>query len=214
MSPMSTAPKLTPSGLAALLCARICHDLVSPVGALGTAIEILGDEDNVDMHEDAMTLVKNSSRQAAAKLKFLRLAFGAGGSAPGIIAVEEIRSLIGDMYKDAKPDIVYDFHDDGIDKARARILLNMTMLGVQAVPRGGEVRIATTEDALTITSTGPRARLDDTVDQALKGRSPEHGFDGRSIQPFYTSMMTREADGQLTASAEDETVIFKAQFGD
>ena len=214
MSPMSTAPKLTPSGLAALLCARICHDLVSPVGALGTAIEILGDEDNVDMHEDAMTLVKNSSRQAAAKLKFLRLAFGAGGSAPGIIAVEEIRSLIGDMYKDAKPDIVYDFHDDGIDKARARILLNMTMLGVQAVPRGGEVRIATTDDTLTITSTGPRARLDDTVDQALKGRSPEHGFDGRSIQPFYTNMMTREADGQLTASAEDETVIFKAQFGD
>lgn len=210
---MSTAPKLTPSGLAALLCARICHDLVSPVGALGTAIEILDDEDNVDMHEDAMSLVKSSSRQAAAKLKFLRLAFGAGGSAPGIIAVEEIRSLISDMFKDAKPEIIFDFHEDGIDKERARILLNMTMLGVQAVPRGGEVRIATTEDALSVTSTGPRARLDETVDNALKGRSPEHGFDGRSIQPFYTSMMTREAGGQLTAGIKDETVTFEAQFG-
>ena len=209
---MSTAPKLTPSGLAALLCARICHDLVSPVGALGTAIEILNDEDNVDMHEDAMTLVKSSSRQAAAKLKFLRLAFGAGGSAPGVIAMSEIKSLVNDMFENAKPDIIFDTDDDGIDKSRARILLNMTMLGVQAVPRGGEVRITTDADTIEVKSSGPRARLDETVDQALKGRAPEHGFDGRSIQPFYTSMMTREAGGQMTAGLEDEQVFFNANF--
>ena len=138
---MSTAPKLTPSSLAALLCARICHDLVSPVGALGTAIEILDDESNADMHEDALELVKSSSRRAAAKLKFLRLAFGAGGSAPGMIGTEEITSLIADMFADAKADIAFNFHAESLDKARARILLNLAMLGVQAVPRGGEVRI-------------------------------------------------------------------------
>ena len=212
VSRMSSTPKLTPSSLAALLCARICHDLVSPVGALGTAIEILDDEDNVDMHEDAMALVKSSSKRAAAKLKFLRLAFGAGGSAPGVIGADEIRSLISDMFEDAKAELIYEFHDDGIEKARARILLNLTMLGVQAVPRGGEVRIATTGSAITLTSSGPRAKLDETVERALKGRSPDHGFDGRSIQPFYTSMMVREAGGQMSAQAEDERVTFAAQF--
>ncbi|MGB3455537.1 MAG: histidine phosphotransferase family protein [Litorimonas sp.] len=209
---MSTAPKLTPSGLAALLCARICHDLVSPVGALGTAIEILDDDGNADMHDDALELIKSSSRRASAKLKFLRLAFGAGGSAPGVLGADEIRELVSDMFADAKADIVFDFHGDGVEKSRARILLNLAMLGVQAVPRGGEVRIATTPDAVSIVSTGPRARLDETVERALRGRAPEHGFDGRSIQPFYASMMAREAGGQVTATAEGETVTFRADL--
>ncbi|MEM9599422.1 MAG: histidine phosphotransferase family protein [Pseudomonadota bacterium] len=209
---MSTAPKLTPSGLAALLCARICHDLVSPVGALGTAIEILDDEGNADMHEDALALIKSSSRRASAKLKYLRLAFGAAGSAPGVLGTEEITSLTSDMFDDAKADIAYDFHADGIEKSRARLLLNLAMLGVQAVPRGGTVTISTTADALSVTATGPRARLDDTVERALSGRSPEHGFDGRSIQPFYASMMAREGGGHVTATAEEEKVVFRADF--
>lgn len=209
---MSTPAKLTPSSLAALLCARICHDLVSPVGALGTAIEILDDDSNADMHDDALELIKSSSRRASAKLKFLRLAFGAGGSAPGMIGGDEIRSLVSDMFADAKAELIYELHADGVEKNRARILLNLAMLGVQAVPRGGSVTLKTTETAVIVTSTGPRARLDETVERALLGRAPEHGFDGRSIQPFYTSMMARETAGQVTASIDDETVVYRADF--
>jgi histidine phosphotransferase ChpT len=209
---MSTTPKLTPSGLAALLCARICHDLVSPVGALGTAIEILDDDGNADMHEDAMELVKSSSRRAAAKLKFLRLAFGAGGSAPGVIGTEEIMTLINDMFADAKPEIAFDFHTDGLEKSKARLLLNLTMLGMQAVPRGGEVKIMTQPDSLIIAAEGPRAKLDETVDRALKGRAPDHGFDGRSIQPFYASIMAREGGGAVKATHEGDRVTFRADF--
>lgn len=209
---MTTTPKLTPSGLAALLCARICHDLVSPVGALGTAIEILDDDSNADMHDDALALIKSSSRRASAKLKYLRLAFGAAGSAPGVLGTDELQTLTSDMFEDAKADIVYDFHTDGLQKSRARLLLNLTMLGVQAVPRGGSVTLSSTADALIVTSVGPRARLDETVEKALTGRSPEHGFDGRSIQPFYASMMAREDGGHVTATAEDEKVVFRADF--
>lgn len=209
---MSTTPKLTPSSLAALLCARICHDLVSPVGALGTAIEILDDDSNADMHDDALALIKSSSRRAAAKLKFLRLAFGAGGSAPGIVGAEEITSLVSDMFADAKADVVFTFHADGIDKAHARVLLNLSMLGIQAVPRGGEVRIVTTEQSVAIISKGPRAKLDETVERALLGRAPDHGFDGRSIQPFYASMIAREAGGQITATVDEDVVTFQANF--
>lgn len=209
---MTTAPKLTPSSLAALLCARICHDLVSPVGALGTAIEILDDDSNADMHEDALALIKSSSRRAASKLKFLRLAFGAGGSAPGVVGTDEITALVLDMFEDAKADIILNLHADGINKAHTRVLLNLTMLGVQAVPRGGEVRIVTSGQSVSIIAKGPRAKLDETVERALLGRSPDHGFDGRSIQPFYASMIAREAGGQVTATAGEDTVTFQADF--
>jgi len=208
--------KLTPTSLSALLCARICHDLISPVGALGTAIEILDDPSNTDMHEDAMALVRTSSRQAAAKLKFLRLAFGAGGSAPGVIAASEIIDLSNAMYADAKPDLVWDLQTDGVEKDRTRILLNLVMLAVQAAPRGGTVTITrrgTPEAAeFKLVSEGPKVRLDAAVDRALSGKAPEDGFDGRSIQPFYTSMLTREANGTVEASADETKVIFAARF--
>ena len=209
---MSASQKLTPSGLAALLCARICHDLVSPVGALGTALEILDDDANADMHDDALTLVKSSSRKASAKLKYLRLALGAAGSAPGIIATEEIRQLASDMYDDAKPELVFDFESDGVEKARARLLLNLLMLGVQSVPRGGTVTLSTTAHRLSIIASGPRARLDENIERALMGRAPEDGFDGRTIQPFYAGMIARELGGTIAATITDETVTFRADL--
>ena len=209
---MSTAPKLTPSTLAALLCARICHDLVSPVGALGTAIEILDDESNADMHEDALDLVKSSSRKASAKLKYLRIAFGAAGSAPGVLATSELQSLIGDMFSDAKAELAYDWSGDGVEKSRARLLLNLVMLGVQAVPRGGEVRVVTEDSAVKVVASGKRARLDLNIARALSGRAPEDGFDGRTIAPFYAGMMARELGGTTRSEIVDETVTFRADF--
>ncbi len=216
----ATITKLTPTSLSALLCARICHDLISPVGALGTAIEILDDPSNVDMHGDAMDLVRTSSRQAAAKLKFLRLAFGAAGSAPGVISSSEITTLTNDMFRDAKADLVWNIDTDGVDKDRARILMNLIMLAVQAAPRGGTVTItrigrgAGTEAGadFTLVSTGPKVRLADDVARAIAGKAPEDGFDGRSIQPLYASLLARDANGTVGASATEEAITFTANF--
>lgn len=212
----ATVAKLTPSSLAALLCARICHDLISPVGALSTAIEILDDDANTDMHGDAMDLIRNSSRQANAKLKFLRLALGAGGSAPGIIAIHEIKSLVEAMYGEGKADLSWNTEGDGINKNGARILLNLVMLAVQAVPRGGNITINITPDAaalnLILDATGPKSRLDAAIEKTLSGKSPEDGFDGRTIQPFYTGMLVREINGSLSAAIEGETVTFRANI--
>jgi len=211
----ATITKLTPSALSALLCARICHDLISPVGALSTAIEILDDESNTDMHADALDLVRNSSKQANAKLKFLRLAFGAGGSAPGIIGVADIQTLAEDMFAQGKASLSWQMPDVGIEKSQARLLLNMIMIGMQAVPRGGDVLISQVvkDDngtELVVTATGPRARLDIAVERTLAGKAPDDGFDGRSIQPFYAGMMAREMGGAVGATIEDETVTIMA----
>ncbi|MDB2439104.1 histidine phosphotransferase family protein [Hellea sp.] len=212
----ATITKLTPSSLAALLSARICHDLISPIGALGTAIEVLDDESNVDMHDDAMGLVRLSSKQAGAKLRFLRLAFGSGGSAPGIIGVEELKTLTGDMYEGGKATIKWADCVDGLEKNTARLLLNLVMLAVQAVPRGGEIVISATESAETVTlslaATGLKSRLDAAVEKTLAGKAPEDGFDGRTIQPFYAGMIARELKGSVTALVDGETVNFSAHI--
>lgn len=208
--------KLTPAGLSAQMCARIAHDLISPIAALGTAIEVLDDPDNVDMHDDAIELIKLSARQASGKLQFLRLAFGAGGSAPGVIATEQLKTLTGGIYGDAKAEIIWNTDRDGIEKDAARLLLNLIMLGVQAVPRGGSVTVLTRDIDETfeirLTCVGPKARLAEAVKLTLSGKMPEDGFDGRTIQPFYTGMILRELGGKIAAGADEERVIFSAKI--
>lgn len=199
-----------------MMCARICHDLVSPVGALGTAIEVLDDPANAEMHDDAMDLVKKSAKQASAKLQFLRLAFGAGGSAPGVIGLDMLKTLVGGVYGDAKAEIEWGAGTDSLSKGSARVLLNLVMLGIQAVPRGGKVHVSVTkqdgETELKLTCVGPRARLAEAVTQTLGGKMPEDGFDGRTIQPFYTGMILRELGGKIAAGADEDRVVFSAKI--
>ena len=207
-----TIVKLTPSDLAALMCARICHDLVSPIGALSTALEVLDDESNIDMHEDAMNLVRLSAGQASDKLKFLRMAFGASTSAPGIIAMDEIRSLIDEMYKGGKSTFHWKTSVDGLEKNQARLLLNMVMIVVQTIPRGGDLQIKCdkTGDAiiLTLEAEGPKARIYDDYTRSLAGKAPSDGFDGRTIQPFYTGMLVRELKGRIDGTIDGEKVTY------
>ncbi len=209
-----TLIKLTPSDLAALMCGRICHDLVSPIGALGTALEVLNDPENVDMHEDAMDLVRLSAGQASHKLKFLRLAFGASTSSPGVVGMDEIKRLVSDMYEGGKANIIWNTSLEGIEKAQARLVLNLIMIAIQSIPRGGDLTISVTNrgeaNLVTVTAEGPKARIYDAFTRALSGKSPEDGFDGRTIQPFYTGMLIRELKGRIDSNIDGELVTFTA----
>jgi histidine phosphotransferase ChpT len=210
--------KLTAADLAALLCARICHDLVGPVGALETGLALLNDEDNLDMHDDAIELIKIGAGQASAKLKFLRIAFGAGGSAPAIMACAELERLGRGVYPDGKIVFNWQMEVDGLNKPAARVLLNLVMLSVQAIPLGGTVVInaKTADEAalISLTCTGKKARLDPAIATTLTGGAPEDGFSGRTIQPFYTGMIAREAGGAVTSRVvtEDEIITFAAEI--
>lgn len=208
--------KLTPANLSALMCARICHDLVSPIGALGTALEVLDDDANTEMHADAMDLVKTSARQASAKLQFLRLAFGAGGSAPGIISVAELVKLVDGMYGEGKAEISWDASLAELPKSQARIVLNMIMLALQAIPRGGTLKVSTSktdgETLLDFNAEGPKARLAEAATRTLSGKAPDDGFDGRTIQPFYTGMMIREIGAKVSAGIDGERVRFAVKI--
>ncbi|WP_203292832.1 histidine phosphotransferase ChpT [Maricaulis parjimensis] len=206
--------ELAAEQLSALLCSRLCHDLVSPVSALGAALSVIDDPDSSDMHEDAMDLVRESSRQAQAKLEFARLAFGGGGSAPGVLDCRELQRLAENMYQAFKPEIVWKVEAAGLEKNAGRLLLNLCSLGVDAAPRGGTVTVEATSSAggarLRVVTEGPRARLEEGTALALEGKAPENGFDGRSIQPYYTALIARSAGGRVSAHADGERVEFQA----
>lgn len=210
----NTPAELASDELAALLCARLCHDLVSPVSALGAALSVLDDKDSSDMHEDAMELVRESSRQAQAKLEFARLAFGAGGSAPATLDTRELQRLTEAMFSASKPDIVWKVEAIGLEKAPSRLLLNLCIMGVDAAPRGGTVTVEATETGgnarLRVVSEGRRARIEEAAAIALDGRIPENGLDGRSIQPYYAGVIARNAGGRVSARADEERVEFVA----
>ncbi len=202
---------LPAADLAALLCARICHDLVSPVSALGTALDVLDDPSASDMHDEALNLIRASSAQASAKLEFARLAFGAGTSAPGQVATRELKRLIDGVFGAAKADIVWRVSAPSLSKPASRLLLNLVLLAVESAPRGGEIVVEAASAArMRIHVEGDRIRLLPTTADALEGLEPEQGFDGRSIQPYYTGLMARELGGRAEGLATGESIEFIA----
>ena len=212
MSDDNRPAKLTPSGLSSLMCARICHDLLSPVSALGNAIEVLNDDDNTDMHEYAIDLIKSSAAQTSGKLQFLRLAFGIGGSTGEQVGVELLKTLVDGQYEGDKHSFNWSVQATEIEKIHGRILLNLIMVAVGSIPRGGEVSVKIEEKSgatiLTLNATGKTARISDMVKTTLAGQMPEDGFDGRSIQPFFTTMLVREVQGKIESLLSEETATY------
>jgi len=211
MTDNRTIANLCATDLASLLCARICHDLLSPVSALGTALDVLDDEGAADMRDEALELIRASSAQASSKLEFARLAFGAGTSAPGEIATRELKRLVDGMFVNAKATINWRVVAPSLSKPASRLLLNLVMLAVEAAPRGGEITVEAASAArIRVNATGDRANLFPTTADALEGFEPADGFDGRSIQPFYTGLMARELGGRAEARAMGESIEFVA----
>ncbi|WP_270374493.1 histidine phosphotransferase ChpT [Marinicauda sp. Alg238-R41] len=211
---MSQTSPISASDLAALLAARLCHDLVSPISALGAALSVLDDERAEDMRDDAIELLRTGANQARAKLEFCRLAFGAGGSKPAVIDMSEIRRLADEMFKDSRPDLVWKTEATGLEKPAARVLMNLIWLAVDALPRGGTVTIEAVAGEggarLSLVSEGKKVRLEDAYIKAMAGDRPEDGFDGRSVQPYYTGLIAREHGGRADVRVEEERAVLSA----
>jgi histidine phosphotransferase ChpT len=171
----------------------------------------LDDEGAADMRDEAMELIRGSAAQAASKLEFARLAFGAGTSAPGQVASRELKRLVDGVFGAAKAEIIWRVSAPSLSKPASRLLLNMVVLGVESAPRGGEIVVEAASAArMRVHAQGDRARLLPITANALEGIEPEDGFDGRSIQPYYTGLIARELNGRAEARAAGESIEFLA----
>ena len=158
--------------LASLLCSRLCHDLMSPVGALNNGIELLADETDPDMREKCLELLGDSARATANKLKFFRLAFGAGGGFGEEIDTREARSALEGLFgAEGKIELGWVVEDEKLPKGAVRVLLNLALLAGDALVRGGRLDVGAErgegEIELAVRAEGPRILLDPALRETL-----------------------------------------------
>jgi histidine phosphotransferase ChpT len=198
---------------AALLVSRVCHDLVSPVGAVVNGLEVLEDETDMAMRADALRLVAASAEQAAARLQFARIAFGAAGSAGAELDLAEVGRIMSGLLKGGKVELVWQAEAVNWPKDWAKLLMNAVLVAADSLPRGGTVHVETRGDAhapkFAIRATGMIARVTPEVERALAGE-PAGALDGRSIQPYLTYQLSRSLAVPLNVGVTEGEVRLEA----
>jgi histidine phosphotransferase ChpT len=194
---------------AALLVSRVCHDLVSPVGAVVNGLEVLEDERDATMRADALKLVVSSAEQAAARLQFARIAFGAAGSAGAELDLTEVGRIVKGLVQGGKVSVDWQAAAVNWPKDWAKLLMNAALLGADSLPRGGLVHVETSSDpaapSFKVRATGTNARLLEEVEKAARGESTVP-IDGRSIQPLLVHKLARLLNAGLTLTASEGAV--------
>jgi len=200
---------LSATDLAALLCSRVCHDIISPVGAINNGLELL-DEGGAD--QDAMNLIRISARNASARLQFARIAFGAAGSAGMLIDTGDAESVAIAFLKNEKPEFVWNGKRALLPKNKVKLLLNLILVSNGAIPRGGKITVTLddleTQPRFTITAAGPMVRVPPKFLELHSGQKPEEAIDAHAVQPYYTLLLARETGMTISirATAEDITL--------
>ena len=136
--------------LAALLCSRVCHDLISPVGAIVNGLEVLDDDPKPEDREFALDLIRKSAKTASARLQFCRLAFGAAGSSGAQIDLGDAQTMARGHIEDGKSSITWNLPRLLMPKNRVKLLLNMLVIAQQTIPRGGTLTIDPVGDGETM----------------------------------------------------------------
>ena len=213
---MSGPIVLEPLDLAALLCSRVCHDLISPVGAIMNGIEVMEDESDEETKTFALDLIKKSARTASAKLQFCRIAFGAAGSAGAQIDTGDAEKVARGMLEDDKTKINWNLPRTLLPKNRVKLLLNMLLIAGHAIPRGGSMTVDPVGQGETmgfkVSAAGLNARVPQAMPSLLTGETANgHAVDAHAIQPFYAGMLARNCGLNIAFAAEGDAIIVTAQ---
>ncbi|MBL4864427.1 MAG: histidine phosphotransferase [Rhodobiaceae bacterium] len=200
--------------LAALLCSRVCHDVISPVGAITNGLEVLEDEDDAEMQRHAMELIKKSATQASAKLQFARLAFGAAGSPDAVLDLNDARSVAEGYVVHEKAEMTWQGPAAVVPKDLVKLLLNMILITVAAIPRGGKMNVDVSGEperpTFVLTAEGINARVPTETERFLNGREEGETLDARAVQPFFTGLVARKCKMEIAATLSGEKFTLRA----
>ncbi|MEN3348766.1 MAG: histidine phosphotransferase ChpT [Bradyrhizobium sp.] len=214
---MSVTPSPGPAPdaleLAALLCSRVCHDLISPVGAIVNGLEVLDDNPKPEDREFALDLIRKSAKTASARLQFCRLAFGAAGSAGAQIDLGDAQTMAKGHIEDGKVTMTWNLPRLLLPKNRVKLLLNMLVVAQQTIPRGGTLTIDPVGEGETmsfrITSAGLNARVPQNIVDLLNATSP-NTVDAHAVQPHYTRLLAEACGLKVTLTLDGDKVIVAA----
>jgi histidine phosphotransferase ChpT len=203
---------MNPVDLASLLCSRLCHDLMSPVGALNNGIELLADEQDPDMRDKCLELLADSARASANKLKFFRLAFGAaGGFGEDVDTHEAEAALEGVFGAERRIELGWVVSEGKLPKGAVKLLLNLSLLAGDALVRGGRLDVgAETRDGeieLAVRAEGPRILLDPVLRETLTSGAGGTTVEPRAAGAWLAHSLASEAGGTIQLSDPDDDVL-------
>ncbi len=203
--------KLSDLDLAALLCSRVCHDVISPVGAIANGLELIDDpEMDEETKETALDMVRSSARTASAKLKFCRIAFGAAGSAGALIDMGEAGEIAKAFVGEEKVKLDWLAPRENRPKQQVKLVLNMMLMAMAGIPRGGVLTVAAEGDVFTARAAGDRAKVPDAISQVLDGSMELAALDARLVQPYYAKQLAQSASLTLSMGMDGADVLVKA----
>jgi histidine phosphotransferase ChpT len=210
--------ELKATDLAAMLCSRVCHDLINPVGAIGNGLEVLADPTQTAMADGAHDLIVNSAKHARAKLEFARLAYGASSTAGTDFDTRECERVAKLYFEIEKADLDWQVPLILLPKHKAKLLMNMLLIAAMAVPRGGLVTAKvdgpTGQERFIFTAVSDPEKRQKTLMPAgvegLLSGAPEGGVDARGIQPFYTGILARMTDMVIEIGIANDMFTFTA----
>ncbi len=212
---MSAAVALDALDLAALLCSRVCHDLISPTGAIVNGLEVLEEkESDEETKTFALELIKKSAKTASARLQFCRLAFGAAGSSTAQIDLGDAQAMARAFIEDDKTKLTWNLPRVFQPKNRVKLLLNMLIIAGQTIPRGGMLTVDPAGEGesmgFRIHGAGLNARIPQAVPGLLEGNSDTGTVDAHAIQPFYAGMLARACGLKVDLKLDGDAVVVTA----
>lgn len=205
--------------LAALLCSRLCHDMLSPVGALSNGLELLADEKDPEMRKRCFELLEQSARISTDKLKFFRLAYGAAGGFGDEVPADEPRELVAGLIA-ANERVEFDWAvaDATLPKPAVKVLLNLAAIAIDALIRGGtlsvgaERRNGATE--IAVRAAGPRVAFDGNIGKALDGSLADRELTGRTAPAHMIRLLADELGGGVQYALSAEALVMGAVLPD
>jgi histidine phosphotransferase ChpT len=201
--------------LAALISSRICHDIISPVGAVVNGLEMYQMEKTQEMRDFAFDLVTKSANTASSRLQFCRMAFGAAGSAGAAIDTREAEKVALAYFESEKAKIEWKIAPAILPKNRVKLVLNMLILGALGIPRGGTIVVNALgfgdNTGFLLEMVGQSPRIPPHAEHLIRGEAPDGGvIDAHAIQPFYTGLLARQCAMQMVFELSAEKLVFRA----
>jgi histidine phosphotransferase ChpT len=197
--------------LAALLCSRVCHDLISPVGAIVNGLEVLAEEKDQATKQFALELITKSSRTASAKLQYCRIAFGAAGSAGAQLDTGDAETISRGFFEDDKTKLAWNIPRSLLAKNRVKLLLNMLLIAGQAIPRGGILTVEPIGSGETmgfkVAAAGTNAKISPAIPSLLTGQPGTEAVDAHKIQPFYTGLLAKACGLSVGVTMQGDAAV-------
>ncbi len=202
---------------ASLLCSRLCHDLLSPVGALNNGIELLADEHDPEMRARCLDLLGESARASANKLKFFRLAFGAAGGFADEVDTREARVAIEGLFGgDGRIQIGWMLDEPSMSKPALKVLLNLVLIAGDALVRGGRLDVGAEKHEsgleIVIRAEGSRIVLDPELRKVLAGDTSENEVAPRAAAAWLVHSLVEEGGGRIQLAEEEGMLLVGASL--